>query len=357
MKSTFKKIIICTVAAALICVCGVAVACTPEPEHEDRDKSSIHMYLIGGQSNASGATLTASSVNEDMTKTFPGFIYYGETEKYWDREGHGQGSQGSLLENPVEPMRAGLGRNQSHIGPEYGMADALSAHYPNAATDDGRKVVIFKSAAGGVAMRNLATGTQNVNYGTWYPRSMRAKLPESQLYAHTGKQYDMFVANFKKVYDSLVEQGESVKIMGMAWMQGESDKGNPAEYKELLKALISDLREDLSEITGQDLSDMRFVAGELSDSQGPSAGSTNADIRASAIAMNKNFNAMLNNLAAENSVDNFKVIASGALPMHTEDGKTLHINHTNGLIVDHDHWAADQAVELGRLFGNALIAE
>lgn len=357
MKNTVKRILVCAVSAVILCACALAVACSDKPERVEKDRSSIHMYLIGGQSNASGATVMASAVNEDLTKTFHGFIYAGETEKLWNGEGQGQGAQPSTIENPVEPLRAGLGRSELHIGPEYGMADALSAQYPNAADVDGRKVVIFKSAAGGVALRNLATGDQNVKYGTWYPRSLRAKLPESELYAHTGKQYDLFVSNFKKVYDNLVAQGESVKIMGMAWMQGESDKGAPAEYKKILASLIADLREDLSEITGQDLSDMRFVAGELSETQGGEAGSASASIRASAVARNKNFNAMLASLASENTVENFRVIPSGALPMHLEDGTALHVNHTTGLTVDHDHWAADQAVALGRLFGNALIAE
>lgn len=358
MKQTVKRIsfLLLAVLFALACGSGLA-ACNGDGEKTPpADRSSVHMYLIGGQSNAVGVSEIDSAVDEDMTKTFEGFAYYGETDKYCQRDGHSQSAQDAFIQTPVSPVRAGLGRNTNKIGPEYGMADALAKYYPDAADPNGRRVVIFKSCAGGVALRN-SDGNNSQNYGNWYPPSLRGQLPESEVYAWTGKQYDRFIENFKIVYQQLIDMGEDVRIMGMAWMQGESDKDATDEYKEILPVLISDLRSDLSEITGQDLSDMLFVAGEISDTQGSGAASADEESRAAAVAKNKAFNAMLNGIVGENLVENFKVIPSGALPQHLADGTCLHVDHKTNLRVDCDHWAADEEVALGRMFGEALYAQ
>lgn len=355
MKKRFSALF-CIITATAVMFGGALVGCDgkkPQGTTPAPDDSTVHMYLIAGQSNASGTTAMSSVINEDLTKTFDGFIYAGETEKFYDKEGQGQGAQKSTIDDPVTPMRAGLGRSATHIGPEYGMADALYPHYSGGE----RKVLIFKSAAGGVALRNLQTGDQNLQYGTWYPRTAQQELPYTERYAHTGKQYDMFVANFKKVYDSLVAQGEKVRVMGMAWMQGESDKSEPELYRELLITLIEDVREDISDITGSNYKNMPFAIGEISETQGSGAGSSRAVERAAAVEQNKAFNAMLNTVALYGRLKNVSVVPSEKLQMHLEDGTPLHIDQATKKVVDPHHWPADEMVALGRMFGAALYSE
>ncbi|MBO4262267.1 MAG: hypothetical protein J5903_00590, partial [Clostridia bacterium] len=79
----------------------------------------------------------------------------------------------------------------------------------------------------------------------------------------------LFLANFKKVYDELVAHGYAPVVKGFAWMQGCNDLGFHVEYEDILKAFISDMRQDLAEITGDSsLNAMPFVIGKIATSFG-----------------------------------------------------------------------------------------
>ena len=73
--------------------------------------------------------------------------------------------------------------------------------------------------------------------------------------------------NFRNVYREFTANGYAPKIKGMIWMQGEADLEQPILYKDVLKHFINDVREDLSEITGDmSLSTMPFVIGKIATS-------------------------------------------------------------------------------------------
>ena len=140
------------------------------------------------------------------------------------------------------------------MGPEYGMAKVFNGLY-----EGEKKAFIFKSAAGATALRNISH-----DFGNWLPPSKWGDgyVPDGS--QAKGYQYHMFVENFKLVYEQLVAHGYYPVVRGMAWMQGEPDIGYETTYENLLKLLISDIRADIAEITGDQANlEMPFVIGKI----------------------------------------------------------------------------------------------
>lgn len=222
--------------------------------HKDKEQNAIDVYLIGGQSNAAG-----SSRVKNLRGNFANIMFTGEVDK---NRKTGAASLG-LIGRYRKSVRTGYGVSTNHIGPEFGMAEALNDYYGS-----GRPAIIFKSAAGGTALHN-DTGGLSDTFGNWYPRSMWGSRKVDPKTSPMGVQYYNFVENFKTTYNMLVEDGYTPKIRGMVWMQGESDLGRESGYEGLLKALINDLRADLYEITGdEDVKEMPFVIGKIATTFG-----------------------------------------------------------------------------------------
>lgn len=221
---------------------------------------TIDVYLIGGQSNAAGYSPKGS-----LSGTFENVYYAGQINKTRVDNVYGDNQKGNTAQDnlgaPIN-VTAGLGRSAWHIGPEYGMAKVLNGLYSADNT-----ALIFKSAAGGTALRNLSVD-DSAFYGNWYPRSLWNSEVDSDKSA-MGVQYNNFVENFRAVYAQLTQNGYSVRVKGMAWMQGEADLGQSQSYKALLPTLIGDLRNDLQKITGDDaVRNMPFVIGEIATTFG-----------------------------------------------------------------------------------------
>ena len=53
-----------------------------------------------------------------------------------------------------------------------------------------------------------------------------------------------------------------INIKGVFWMQGETDKNAPDEYKAAFKCFADDLRRNLGEAVGADLSKLAIMVGE-----------------------------------------------------------------------------------------------
>lgn len=213
----------------------------------------IDVYLIAGQSNAAGYSFHDGK----FTETFRNIWYAAETDRY--RDGSYLGS--SHIESFSEfcfGITAGLGTIPDRIGPEYGMAKVFDGDYSKE-----NPALIFKSAAGGTALRDVSEG-ENDLYGNWYPRSLwqAGFVPNND--STTGLQYYRFVENFKKAYRILKENGYIARVRGMVWMQGCSDLSHEEEYAKLLPIFIRDIRADLAAITGDtSLFVMPFVIGKI----------------------------------------------------------------------------------------------
>ena len=156
-------------------------------------------------------------------------------------------------------------------------------------------------------------------------------------YNPMGILYQLFVENFRSVYNTLIENGYNPVVKGMAWMQGEQDLSNPglAGYRQILETFITDLRTDLVEITGdKKLKTMPFVIGKIS----PSFGYWNNPFVES---MN-----LAQDMVAEN-LENVCTISVNDLYITNEQNKP------NG--PDLYHYSFKDMVTLGERFGNALL--
>lgn len=218
----------------------------------------IDIYLIAGQSNAAGYTIvdaTAESELNQMDSRFStGFdevLYYGCSNV----------EVGASLPNmSVQPTKIGLGYTASHIGPELGMAMYLANSNTN-------QVGIIKYASGASSIYDDYQSSQNSKRGNWYSPGVEAAIgvPAGDT-AISGNCYHVFLEVVRKGLEAYKDLGYNPVIKGVAWMQGESESQSQkysAKYAVLLNALISDMRADLSTITGTDLSTLQFVVAKI----------------------------------------------------------------------------------------------
>lgn len=302
------------------------------------DGKTIDMYLIAGQSNAAGF-----SEMMDVSGTFENVWYAGEANH------HVNGVIDSYSwidkEDWKDCVTTGYGSRYDRIGPEFGMAAVLNDMYAGSDT----KAMIFKSAEGGTKLIHDETSGSVISYGSWAPPSTweegykpmwteNGTLDSQYL---KGGLYQLFMNNFTTVYNQLIADGYTVNIKGLVWQQGESDIAYADVYKPLLKALITDMREDLGEITGADLSYMPFVIGEIATTF---QGEFHAD------------NGYVNKYAAEfiemqqevaNEMEQVQTVESSDFTLVTPEGSTYG--------TDTSHYNGHDMVELGNRFGEALV--
>lgn len=299
----------------------------------------LDMYLIAGQSNAAGYSYIPAN-----TETFENVGYAGEADKTLC--GSNTMSAKSDFLSSFEKYRwsvvAGLGATGNHIGPEYGMAKVLNSRYAEGDT----KAFIFKTAAGGTFLLDNGSGL-SASYGNWYPRSLwpAGYTPNVETASvgndPTGILYQLFVKNFEKVYDTLVEHNYAPVVKGMVWMQGESDLPSIDDrYGDTLKAFITDIRADLVSITGDAaLQAMPFVIGEIAES----------------------FQGWWNNQAGPAQMAEMhrqqKRMATELDGVSTFSTNDLIIVDKDGVVKgsDQSHYSANDAVILGERFANAVL--
>ena len=318
-----KKRIAVVAAFAAVCLAAMsfAFAGARKESAQAAEANYIDMYLIAGQSNAAGYS-SYIDIAVDDRQTFENVMYAGET----DRQIGTTNASSSFITGFASSVRVGLGASNSFIGPEYGMAEALNSLY-----DADNKAIIFKSAAGGTSLLNENSGN-SASFGNWLPPSERGNYTENPA---TGVQYDVFMENFRLVYNTLRSQGYTPRIKGMAWMQGEQDRSSAAVYKTVIQSFIADVRSDLSDITGTDQTYMPFVMGEISETfSGYNERS-----------LNQAFNTMLHQIPS--LVPYTAVIASGKYA----------INYETGVVgTDRYHWSGSDMEEIGMLFAEEIVA-
>lgn len=259
MKMKHRKIKIITLcfAVAVFAAALSSAAFVPSTEAQAADNvKTADVYLIAGQSNAAGSTRVESTAYGYELSYTPkeNVLFYGGAHKTI------QGSGGRYLTD-FGPVRHGCGFTDKHVGFELGMANILNEQPQYAG--GGKKAVIFKSAAGGTSV--FPDGNYG-NFGNWYPKSLwKEDYYKTDYYNIAGFQYRTFMSVFEEFLERLGLQGyEKVVIKGLFWMQGESDRGDPVEYERVCKVLFGDFRSDISEITGEDYSDLPIYAGEIS---------------------------------------------------------------------------------------------
>ena len=315
--------IISLFAALIVSVCGFGISA--KIVAAETEPIPIDMYLIGGQSNAAGY-----SAKGNLREEFENVGYAGAVDKSLMFGTYGNENIESFSEFQWS-VTTGLGKDSNSIGPEYGLAKVLNDKYSGT-----KKAFIFKSAAGGTALRDVS-GSGSGSYGNWYPRSRwpEGYTPSLEIGAGpTGVQYQLFVENFRHVYNELVDNGYQPTVKGMVWMQGCDDLGFASEYAGLLKSFITDMRADLTSITQSDLSTMPFIIGKIATSLGHY---DNAQV--------PEFNAMQEKVSKD--MVRVKTVETSDLILVNKDGS---INGT-----DMYHFNTNDAVTLGRRFAEKLL--
>ena len=199
-----KKIFLCLLIPLILSVSGCQENNTEyHPKELDPNVTYSNVYLIMGQSNASGV-----SQHKYLETSHPD-IY----AKYmvgnpdvlisYDTDEH-------IQENYV-PVKFGFGNSEEYFGPEIGIADSLN-----------EPAYIIKATYSGSCLM-----TQYVNSG--------------------GKKlnfYKRFIKFIKKQLKTLEGQGKTPRLRGMFWMQGVTDS---YKYLNAQQHFYEYLRSDLND--------------------------------------------------------------------------------------------------------------
>lgn len=177
--------------------------------------ATIKVYFIGGQSNGDGrgavSGLPTSPVNLQQPQN--DVLYYFHTE-----------GSGRPFDSTLTTLRPGTAET-GQFGPEIGMGRTLADYYSG---DPTIKIAILKYANGGT---NLHT--------QW-------KAGGNATTTNDGVDYRAFQTTINGGLAALqtAYPGDTLQLSGMAWMQGESDTGEPhvSNYAANLTNFISDFR-------------------------------------------------------------------------------------------------------------------
>lgn len=224
--------IICLVLAVAACVC--LVSCAKENAAEDEtvvlnmntdfalsqtlpqgEGQRVKVILLLGQSNASGSSIVSylekNSSPEDFARYSAG---YPSVLINYCIDDHNACSEGEYRKVDLT-----CGAANGFFGPEVGMADALSAAYPN------ETVLILKYTMSGYSL-----------HYHWLSAGQRGSI------------YHAFLPFVTENMAHLAALGYDARIGAICWMQGESDttEFKADRYFENQKAFVSYLREDLA---------------------------------------------------------------------------------------------------------------
>lgn len=271
-----KKIIL-TVAASLA-VAGSAL-CAPAPlaAGAEEQMKQADVWIVAGQSNAAGwSNLTRKGIEgshytsyhyeEELNEIDPrngsgynNVLYYGSgLDQRADRELPKMSLTSVAMKTPLQAGTSG------HIGPELGMANALSSRY----TPDSPAVII-KYAVGGTYLGDFkGDGQQTKDYGNWASPSMTAQAPAgTNFHKNNGLLYTRLLQTVTNGFAALKAQRYAPSVKGYIWMQGEADAGTSSlanAYQKNLELFIGDLRKDVAEIAKDDSAKTRpFVIGKI----------------------------------------------------------------------------------------------
>lgn len=184
----------------------------------------IDVYLIGGQSNATG---------QGFVKNIPQTFKADTTVLFFYSRYLKQGI-GSEKWQPLCPAS----ETKDKFGVELSLGSQLKKYFPN------QEIALIKH---GLAGSNL--------YQQWNPGN---KTNSKQ-----GTEYKKWLTTVKKAISELKEKGFNPIIRAMVWQQGEGDalksagKENSEKYGENLRNLILEIRKELK------APDMLFVYGEV----------------------------------------------------------------------------------------------
>lgn len=355
-----------TLLLAMLMITASFVACDSEdeeapPAEEPVEKPTetvekeIDVYFIAGQSNAAGHTKIkdAEALYADFpalkTGTAPYIQYAGNA-----RGDRAVGDTREVVNNKKDwqGVTLGMGAGSTNMGPEVGMAYALSAYYNE---QTGKHAGIIKFAHGGTGLAKTNGDGSNA-FGDWSPPSYETWKENDETYGYIGGLYRAFLEEAEQRLYELKQAGYTkINIKGLYWMQGCNDTwrylSDKIAYPRSFSYLVSDLRADLSDLM-KDLQgnyggaqDMPFFIGTISRSYRLDTGVEATNNR------NLPFIEMQKKLA-ENNENCYVVDNSGYDVMVWDE------DANNAVVVGTDsaHWGQADCYAIGKNVGNKMLS-
>ncbi|GAA3617235.1 sialate O-acetylesterase [Flavivirga amylovorans] len=198
-------------------------------------KYDVHVVLLAGQSNMVGA----GNYYELDPETKQRIV---KASKKVSLSYNGKTAQPLSYYNNTSGKQYNFSKR---FGLELMLGATLSEAYPH------QEFLFIKRAHGGTSL-----------YGAWNPKWDKSKvlLTEKTEYKQQLKLYDLHISDINQNLEYLKKQSKSYKIIGLGWMQGESDTNNAIaakKYKNGLKELVNAYRTDLN------VPQMPFVLGQI----------------------------------------------------------------------------------------------
>ena len=370
---------------ALLMITAALVACKDDTEGEPNEgekpdaqtpkaeEKEIDVYFIAGQSNASGFSKITDA--EKLKADYPAL--QSGTAPYIIYAGNPNGNSGDNPQNKDwGDVKLGFGGNSSNMGPEVGMAKALSAYY-NA--ESGKHAAIIKYANGGTGLCNTGGAGSNAQ-GDWTPPSYGKPTEGEDSTNYIGALYRGLVAEAYNRISQLKKQGYTkINVKGLYWMQGcndswrycetPTDTRSPLWYPNAFKCLVNDFRKDLTDIMQEvqgsagGAMNLPFFIGTISptysldiSSLGENAEDNGALLK---VAQDRNnpFIAMQKRLVENNT--NCYIVDNGAYQtidyvIENEGTPQQKVKYTVAG-TDHSHWSQDDCYEIGQNVGKLML--
>ena len=356
----FSKILTMLLSACMICT---LVSCNKEepPAAPEGDgdapvtEKEIDIYLVAGQSNAVGHTKI-----DDASKIYaaapvldggvPHVHYAGNSRS----DGNGAAKN---FEKDWQKTTLNLGMKVGYMGPEVGMAAALSAYYN---PESGKHAGIIKFAHGGTSLLNKNSGSNA--FGNWvspsYAESLGVTWNDTDKAGETEVVGGLYRGLLNEVYQRVGELKEyggftKINIKGIYWMQGCNNrydhKNNPNAYPEAFGLFVQDLRQDLAQMMTQTFGSpcgantMKVFVGTLSNTFMLDGETTEEQINKPFIEMQKK---LPENISGCYVVDNSAYAIS-----KWENGGRVKVEGSP----DGAHWGQDNMFAIGKNVGNKIL--
>lgn len=313
------------------------------------ENDTMDIYLIAGQSNATGFSAIKSM--KGIQNQIPELADGGFSNVHYAGSSRYGGIPVSCNEKEWGKTKAGFGATSRYIGPELGMAKSLSQYY-NAET--GRHAGIIKFAHGGSSLLDISTG-ENAT-GNWVSPSYAAYLNTSYTDDDiTGGYYRLFLAQVKKNIHQIMDYSGHTKIniVGLYWMQGETDVAQRKKYEVSFNYFVQDIRRDLAEImlefTGGEsdcgASDMPILIGAISEGFAVSNSQTVKRVNRPFIELQK---------ALSETIENCYFVDNSQFLITRWNPETYKVDILGS---DQYHWNQDDMIQIGWNVGEIFLQD
>ncbi len=260
----------------------------------------IDVYLIGGQSNATGQGYMANLPQGVVPDTHVILFHSGKPHL-----------DSGATPNVWIPLRQ-ASESPDRFGPELGFGNRLAELMPD------RKIALIKHAQSGT---NL--------FSHWNPGKDAADAE------HFGPQFKIFAETVDLGLKGLRDQGYEPTLRGMIWQQGESDaKGHGQEYGTNLAHFIARVREQFH------APDLPFIYGYVLPP--PNKGEQRDMIRQGEKDVDQNSGSPL-------AVKGAFVVETDDLSQRADDANTKYPK-------DHGHFGTAGTLELGKRMADKMAA-